>query len=176
MTTTTASLSLFSFLRTSRKCNCLKRSPYKRKRGNLRLRTDRSQVQVGWSLPPVCPTALSAGFIFSRRWLVFYNVSGPKRPENKQHKATIFVENLNAWMWRQTVFLSGYRATKELCSAVSAYLSAAIQLGSVGTHGLQTAPRVSRRRWTRCVKFSWGESPLYNQHGCAAACTLSLRI
>lgn len=40
---------------------------------------DRSQVQVGWSLPPVHSTPLSAGFMFSRRRLVFDNVSGPKR-------------------------------------------------------------------------------------------------
>lgn len=50
--------------------------------------------------------------------------------------------------------------------------SSSVQWGHAGS---QTAPCVLRRRWTRCVKFSWGEAQLYNQPGCAA-CTTALLI
>lgn len=36
----------------------------------------------------------------------------------------------------------------------------------------QTAPCDSRRRWTRCVKFSWGETRVIQPHRCAVQAAL----
>lgn len=85
---------------------------------------------------------MSAGFILSRRCLV------PKDQKLKKHTATIFVESLHVgmrWETRLPERLPGHE--RVVCPhpptphyhPVTASLSAAIQLGSMGTRGLQTA-------------------------------------
>lgn len=73
------------------------------------------------------------------------------------HTATIFAElGVGGPSW-----LAHTRGLGELFSPPRHCVS--VRGHPAGFNGDTRRAAVLRRRWTRCVKFSWGESPLYNR-------------
>lgn len=84
---------------------------------------------------------------------------------------------LQTEMWRSHPVTRSPRAAamSRKCCVSPLSFSASLSAGHAARFSgdtQQTAPCDSRRRWTRCVKFSWGETRVIQPHRCAVQAAL----
>lgn len=163
------------FLRTLRKCKPLKYSPYKEEKKGTFKTTHRQVSSSSWIVSS-SRAPKSAGLIFSTRYgFVFYYVWTPRNNNiyiffkkaqyvKKCREMSGHAGRQSPWAatgWKRVVFPHSSPPPPPpppflLCVSLRGHPARF----SGDTPRLQTAPRVLRRRWTRCVKFSWGEAPV----------------
>lgn len=168
MTTTSASLSLFSRLRTLRNSEtAVKEVSFKKRNG-----------YIGDYAPTGLKFNLNGLFLrvvqLSRPAVCIHSLK--RRPHTRcgEKKGGTRRQYSQSFGWGGPSWLAHTRGLGELFSPPRHCVS--MRGHPAGFNGDTRRAAVLRRRWTRCVKFSWGESPLYNrrQHNTAALLTLGL--